>query len=470
MSLYKHQEDAVKFAVANNGNAFLWHDPGCGKTRTSLEVFSFYKGHVDPSLKMLVVCPLSLINAAWGADTKKFTSYKYAKYGEQNVLTDIIGINFESLIQAKRLKEVEGMLKAGNWMLVVDESSRMKNPKAQTTKALLRLAPLAKHRLVASGTPCPNNETELWAQAKFVDPKCFNDSFFAFRNAYFHLGRNGAKQWMPSNGARINRMVMQKLFQQGWKYEITEENRVKMMDRIKPFCHRVKKEEALDLPEKIDEIRQIVLNPAEKKVYLDMKRHLVAEIEKEGRTELITAEVALAKLMKLRQATAGFMYNEKHEAIPVGNSKLNELENVLEELGDQQVIIWVQFHEEIRAISEMLEKKGKSFVTLYAGTEQKDDSIVSFQSSKAQYLIAHPKSAGHGLTFVNCSTAVFLSVDYSYESHSQARDRIHRIGQNKKCLYIYILAKDTIDESVMKILDRKQSLQDVVYEIMKEAK
>lgn len=469
MSLYKHQSDAVDFAIKGGGNVFLWHDPGCGKTRTSLEIYSrLLVG--NPHLRMLVVCPLSLINAAWGEDTKKFTSFRYAKYGEHSPAHHIVGINFESLIQAKRFKEVEKMLQTGPWMLVVDESSRMKNPKAQTTKCLLRLAIFAKHRVVASGTPCPNNETELWAQAKFVDGKSFSDSFFAFRNAYFYLGRNGAKQWMPVQGAKMSRMVMQKLFQQGWKYEISPENRVKMMDRLKPFTHRVKKEEALDLPEKIDEIRQVTLGPAERKAYLEMKRHLVAEIEVKGKTELITAEVALAKLMKLRQATAGFMYNEAHEAIKIGNSKLNELEDALEELGSQQVIIWVQFHHEIDVISEMLTKKGRSFVTLYADTEDKDASIKAFQNNTAQYLICHPRSAGHGLTFVNCSTAVFLSVDYSYEAHAQARDRIHRIGQKNNCLYVYILAKDTIDEAVMNILSKKQSLQDVVHEIMKEGK
>lgn len=466
MSLYKHQSDAIDFALRNNGNAALFHDPGCGKTRTSLEIYSRLRV-LTPNLRMLVCCPLSLLKAAWGEDTGKFTGYKYSTYAEwDRKPVDIIGINFESLIQPKRLKEIEALLKTGPWMLVVDESSRMKNPKAQTTKAILKLGKLAKHRVVASGTPAPNSELEFWAQINFVEPGTFNDSFFAFRNTYFHLGRG--KQVMPANGAMMSRAMMAKIFQQGWKYQITDFMREKLMQKMKPVCHWVKKEEALDLPDKVDEIRLVKLSPAERKAYNDMKNYLVAELRNGSKTEAVTAEVALAKLMKLRQATAGFMYTESHEAVPIGNTKLNELEDVLEELGNQQVIIWVQFREEVRAVSEMLAKKGASFTTLYSGTEDKDAAIKSFQTGESKYLIANPHSAGHGLTFVNCSSAVFLSLDYSSESHIQAKDRIHRIGQNKKCLYIYIIADDTIDKPILSVLNGKKTRQDLAYELMKE--
>jgi len=466
MSLYKHQQEAIDFAIKNGGKAALFHDPGCGKTRTTLEIFSHLRESV-PNLKLLVVCPLSLINAAWGEDTKKFTNFKYSPYLEMGREYDIVGINFESLIQPKRLKEIESLLKSGQWMIAVDESSRMKNPKSMTTKALLAIAPLCRYRIIASGTPAPNGEYEFWAQAKFISAESFADSFFAFRNAYFHLSRG--KQMMSVRGLVVNRGMMQKIFQQGWKYDITPEMREKLMDRMKPFSHWVRKEDALDLPEKIDEVRMVRLNPNERKMYNEMKTHLVAEVKTGKKVDQITAEVALAKLMKLRQATSGFLYTEGHEAVRPGkSSKMRELEDLLEELGKQQVIIWVQFHEEIDKISEMLKESGKTFTTLYSGTENKEDSIKSFQTGESQYLIAHPRSAGHGLTFVNCSAMVFLSLDYSFEAHAQARDRIHRIGQTKKCLYVYLIAQGTIDELVLQVLNKKRSLQDLLYELVKE--
>lgn len=472
MNLYKHQQDAINFAVGNAGRAALFHEPGLGKTRTSLEIFKHFRA-AEPTLRMLVVCPLSLINAAWGEDTKKFTDFFYMPFNDltpgdvydgMKRKPDIIGINFESLITAKRLAEVKRLLLSGPFMLVVDESSRMKSNKSVTTKTLLALARLAKYRMVASGTPCPNSELELWGQMKFVNNDLLHDSFYAFRNTYFHLGRGRQVMHVPQ-GKVMTRGMMRELLGSGWKYQITDEMRERLMEKIKPFVHWVKKSDALDLPEKIDELREVRLNPNEKRMYKEMEKLLITEVKGTA----VTAEVALAKLMKLRQASAGFLYDEEHNALRPGkSSKMRELEDTLEDLGNQQVIIWVQFTEEVAAIGRLITEMGRSFTTLHGATEDKDASIKAFQSNSVQYLIAHPRSAGHGLTFVNCSAAVYFSLDYSYEAHEQSRDRIHRIGQVNKCLYIYLLAKDTIDTAVLQVLRRKKSLQELVYEIMKK--
>jgi Superfamily II DNA/RNA helicases, SNF2 family len=318
--------------------------------------------------------------------------------------------------------------------------------------------------MVASGTPCPNSELELWGQMKFVNNDLLHDSFYAFRNTYFHLGRGRQVMHVPQ-GKVMSRGMMRELLGSGWKYQITDEMRERLMEKIKPFVHWVKKSDALDLPEKIDELREVRLNPNEKRMYKEMEKLLITEVKGTA----VTAEVALAKLMKLRQASAGFLYDEEHNALRPGkSSKMRELEDTLEDLGNQQVIIWVQFTEEVAAIGRLITEMGRSFTTLHGATEDKDASIKAFQSNSVQYLIAHPRSAGHGLTFVNCSAAVYFSLDYSYESHEQSRDRIHRIGQVNKCLYIYLLAKDTIDTAVLQVLRRKKSLQDLVYEIMKK--
>lgn len=240
------------------------------------------------------------------------------------------------------------------------------------------------------------------------------------------------------------------------------------MEEIKPFTHWVRKEDALDLPEKVDQIREVFLNAREQKAYDEMEEYLVTEIEGEE----ITAQVVLTKLMKLRQATSGFFYNKEGDSVEIGNStKLKELEEILEELGNQPVIIWVQFRHEVEAIESLLTEKygADQVVTLYAETKDKDDSINRFKNNQVRYLIAHPKSAAHGLTFVNCKVMVFYSLDYSFETHTQARDRIHRIGQKNSCLYVYIMAQNTIDEALLKVLQRKQSLQEAVYALVRDA-
>src|SRR3990167_2414072 len=122
-------------------------------------------------------------------------------------------------------------------------------------------------------------------------------------------------------------------------------NREKLMKQIEPICHWVRKEDALDLPEKIDEVREIQLSSDESRAYKEMRTELITEI----RGSEIVAQVALAKIMKLRQITSGFAYTVDGAVSKIAerSSKLKELENVLEEIGQKQVIIWVQFKEEV---------------------------------------------------------------------------------------------------------------------------
>lgn len=479
--LYAHQQEAVKFAIDRGGKAALFHDPGLGKTLSTLEIFKHYRQQ-DPSLRLLVICPLSLIQAAWGEDVKKFTDFYYLPYSDLHSTDkpDIIGINFESLIVEKRFKEVQRMLAncsplhpklMGNWMICVDESSRMKNHKSMTTKALLRLAPYAKYRLIASGTPAPNNELEFWAQAKFVRNDIFPDSFFQFRNNYFHLGRGN--QMAAVQGKIMSRAMMAEMFSHGWKYMITHDNRERLMARLAPICHWVRKRDVLDLPPKIDEIRTVKLNPNERKMYNEMRRHLVAEIKTgrklKGQNEIkeVVAATALAKIMKLRQATSGFLYNEDHAALRPGrSSKMRLLEETLEELGDRQIKIWIEFEEEVNVICKMLSENEKTFTTLCGETKDKEQSIKNFQDGKSQYLVANPASAAHGLTFINSYIDIFFTLSYSWEKHTQAKQRDERIGQTHSMLCIYLLAEDTVDFMLKDVLDGKKSLQDVYYELV----
>lgn len=466
MSLYSHQREAIDFAIKNDGNCALFHDPGLGKTRTCLEVFRRYR-RTEPDLRLFVVCPLSLVNSAWGEDIKRFTEFTYAPFKEmQDNMPDIVVINYEALISKRHLSGILKMIRGYDFMCVLDESSRLKSNKSKTTETLLAIAERFKYRLIASGTPMPNSELELWGQVNFIQPSTFHASFYAFRNTYFHLERNG--RVMHINGQRLTSADMRRFLTTGWHYEITKDNRRLLMEEIQPFTHWVRKEDALDLPEKVDQIREVFLNAREQKAYDEMEEHLVTEIEGEE----IAAQVALAKLMKLRQATSGFFYNREGDSVEIGSStKLKELEGILEELGSQPVIIWVQFRHEVEAIEKFIsEKYGTDQVaTLYAETKDKEDSINRFKNNRVRYLIAHPKSAAHGLTFVNCSVMVFYSLDYSFETHAQARDRIHRIGQKNSCLYIYIMAEGTIDEVLLKVLQRKQSLQEAVHALVRDA-
>lgn len=472
MILYQHQKKGIELALKNKGCAALFHEPGLGKTLTSLKVYEKLKQD-EPDLKMLIICPLSLINTAWGVDITKFTyfSYKPFKLLKGNENPDITSINYESLISKRYTNVIMKYICDNNVLCVLDESSRLKNNKSITTKTVLKMSHYLKYKIILSGTPMPNNELELWGQINFIQPGVFDKSFYAFRNKYFHLERNG--QTMITNGQILSRQMMRETMMKGWKYTITDFNRKHLMYKIASFTHWVKKEEALDLPEKVIQIREVNLSPTEVTAYNDMEKHFIAEVE--GKT--IATQVAIGKTMKLRQITGGFIYDEYGIPMIIGKSKLKELFETLEELGNQQVIIFAQFTYEINTIIDTLVQKNQTVTSLCGQTKDKDESIERFQNGKAKYLVAHTQSAAHGLTFTNCRTMIFYSYDYSYEYNTQAQDRIHRIGQNKKCLYIYLTAKrppgnqskvkTSIDEDIYNVLDGKKTLQEVIHGIVR---
>lgn len=152
------------------------------------------------------------------------------------------------------------------------------------------------------------------------------------------------------------------------------------------------------------------------------------------------------------------------------NPKIQELFNIIEEAGNQPIIIWIQFHWEIMKICHELYKRfgENQVVTLSALTKDKDGSIKAFRDGGARFLVAHPASAAHGLTFVNCSLEVFFSLDFSSEKYEQAKARIHRAGQVHKCTYVHILCKGTIDEDILNVLRGKKNEQEILYKMMEE--
>lgn len=467
--LFAHQKEAIDFAVSRNGSAMIAHEPGLGKTRSAMNIF-FRMKCKTPALKLLVVCPLSLIEAAWRADLVKFfgedAGQRFANCHKEGFSdkdgnlwdADIFAVNYEFFQREENIVSFMRLFRNLDVMVVLDESSKIKNYKALTTKNLLAIRNIFKHRVAMSGTPAPNSEEEYWAQMEFVCPNLLGKSFPKFKRTYFYLrGRGGVA--LQSEG--LSRAAMAELFRrQGAEWCITAEKRAELFKVIGPWIHAAKKDECLDLPEQIDETRLVQMGPKQRVAYKQMKNLLVAQINGED----VVAQVALTKILKLREITSGFAFSEDGSIVETECPKLTELEEILDELGDRQVIIWGQFTYEIEKIIGLLEKRAK-VVSLYGGTKDREDSIRQFISGEARYLVANPHSAAHGLTFVNCSHQIFFSLDYSWEAYEQARARTHRAGQKQTCVYYYILADGTIDQEILAVLRSKGRAQDLVFKL-----
>lgn len=448
MKLFNHQQFALD--IAKSRNVALFHDCGTGKTLTALSIIKHYGG------KALVVCPLSIIEAAWISDCKKFTpeldivslcdkpKVRDARLKEQH---DIYVVSFETFrnmfeqLQAKQFNT-----------LIVDESSKMKDNKSKITRALLTMAGIKSkaykvgwiipNRFVLSGTPAPNDESEYWSQIKFITGKgdyVFSDNFYCFRNRYFSEFR------LPTFSK--------------WTFRKNLKN--EFMANLAKVSHTVKKEDAIDLPEQMHEIRNIQLSAAELFAYTAMKDDLVLRFGDEA----VLATTALVEVMKLRQLTSGFVYgfDGTHN---VGKSKLTELLSLLDEIGNKQVIVWANFQDEIKTILEALKQRA-TVGAIWGDATDRQQIISDFQQGKLQYIVCNPMSAAHGLTFTNCSYAIYYSLNYSYELQKQSQDRIHRIGQTKKCTYYYLVAKGTVDEVIYNAVAKKSNLSNGILEYLK---
>ena len=204
------------------------------------------------------------------------------------------------------------------------------------------------------------------------------------------------------------------------------------------------------------------MDKAQKKVYEDMFSENIAYFK----DKVSISPTELAKLMKLREITSGFMFDDKKDMVDISAKKLDILTEVLEEIGDHQVTIFCNFKWEIRKIKERL---GDKAVTLSGDVPQrkKDKNIQMFKDDVAQYLVANVASAGHGLNLQNCNYVVYFSLSYSNEQHKQSQDRFHRQGQKNKVTYFYLLMKETIDEILYKVLVKKTNLLDECMRMLK---
>lgn len=429
-------------------------DMGLGKTLIALEIFRELRK--TENIKLIAIMPLSILEAAWGEDIKRFTEFSYYnahdKKFPKELKEDILLINYESIILWRNV-EIINLMK-GN-MVVLDESSRIKTHNTKTTKFLLNVRNFPKYKILMTGTPAPNSPMEYYPQIEWLKPGILHKSFYGFKNNYFHLQRG--KQIY--HGQIFSRAAMFEAMRTGFKYAITPQNFKKLIGKIEPYIFWAKKEDCLDLPEQVDEVRKVTLSPGQMKHYKEMKNYLITEIK----GQQIVAQVALTKLMKLRELCSGFCITT-NGIVEIDSAKINELKAVIEEAGQQQIIIWACFKWEIEKICKEL----GDCRTLYSGTKDREESINDFKEGRARFLVCHPASAGHGLTFTNCSLQIFFSLDYSSERYWQAKARIHRIGQVNKCTYIHLIAAGTIEEDILQCLRNKTNMAQIAERMINE--
>lgn len=339
IELFKHQQQAVSIARERDRFAFFW-DCGTGKTIAMLAAVNELGG------RTLVLCPKSIMRSAWVRDAENFPGLRViVAHGTPDEIrrvlrqpSDVVVTNFETLRAEAKLSAFRA---SGFHRLIVDESSKIKNPKSQITRAVHVFADSVKSVYLLSGTPAPNNGTEYWGQLRALG-KDVAGLYWAWVGAHFIP----VKKNVPTPRGRQDVVV-------GWRQ--TAEQAARLETLLKANSWSLRKTECLDLPEQMDVIVDVELPAEQADYYAQIRDELRLEAE-QGGFDRIRSEAAM---MKLRQATGGVVLGPNKERIIVGSAKLEALAELLDEIGPAPVVIWAEFKAEIEAIAEMIADRGE---------------------------------------------------------------------------------------------------------------
>lgn len=446
---YAHQYKAFEFACTKFGilpgefssGVALLMEMGTGKTITSIGIAGilYQFGKIE---RVLVVAPLSILGV-WEEEFSRFADYPYtltvlkgpsSKKAEtlhtvgRNGL-QIVVVNYES---AWRIEKE--LLAFDADLIIADEAHKLKEARTSQSKAMHHLGDKARYKLLLTGTVITNRELDVFSQYRYLNRKVFGDSFYAFRNRYFD---------MVGYGNHIPRFR---------NYMLDD-----FLQRMHSIAFRVTKEECLDLPGITEEVRTVELEPKAMKIY--------KELQKESYTELGKKEVSavniLTKLLRLSQVTGGHLTDDEGDNNAVSTAKLDALADILDSVmaEEKKIVVMARFVPELNDIEALLKKKGIGFASVRGGVKNREEEIRRFQEdSGCRVFVGQIAAAGLGITLTAASTMVFYSLDYSMSNFEQAKARIHRVSQTENCLYIYLVAKGTVDTKILRALRQKVDL------------
>jgi SNF2 family DNA or RNA helicase len=327
-------------------------------------------------------------------------------------------------------------------IMVVDESTTIKNRKATRTKNILMLAKDAKYKRILTGSPVTKSPMDLFSQCSFLSPDALGfNSYYSFQNRY----------------ALVQKRTMgSRAFQEIVGYRRLDELNLK----LDSFSNRILKEHCLDLPDKMYIRRDVALTDEQKRVYTQMKKLALAKLEN---GELATTSSVLTQIMRLQQICCGFLQPDEGEIELLDNNRLKELLEITDEL-QGKAIIWATYTHDIQQVSSALRDRfGPEAIATYYGATPQDERqeiVNKFQDkdSPLRFFVGQPRTGGYGITLTAANTMIYYSNSYDLEIRLQSEDRAHRIGQENKVTYIDLVSPNTIDEKILKALRGKIDL------------
>ncbi len=426
-----HQVEVIHY-INNHSEVALFDEQGLGKTKVVIDslCWSMKEGEIEAAL---VICPMSLIYN-WEHEVNKHSYLTpivcrgTAREKRYKLLTgaNFYIINYEAVIA--EFNRIKRFCKSRKVAIVLDESQRIKDPKTKTAQTLFQLSSYSVKRIIITGTPVANKPIDLWSQFYFLDGgKLLGNDFTDFKAKYNE------------------------------KNPFYKEHLDELKGIISEYSIRRRKDNVLELPDKKFVNVYVTLSGRQLELYNKLREELRIEVQDlDGNIIIDEAQNILKKLLRLMQiASNPFLIDKSYNETPAKFILLDKLiKDIIEE--NEKVIIWTSFVENIYILKNRLIQYKPLIIHGKIPVKDRMDAVKAFQESdKYMLMIANPSAAREGLTLTRANNAIYLDRNFNLVDYLQSQDRIHRISQTKKCTIYKILAQNTIDEYIDKVVDVK---------------
>jgi SNF2 family DNA or RNA helicase len=439
---FAHQKTTASFLTMHK-RAFCFNEQGTGKTASAIWAADFLmkQGKVR---RVLVVCPLSIMDSAWRADLFTFAMHRSVDiaYGPKDKRRQIIEGDAEFIIINYDGVEIvaDAVANGGFDLIIIDEATHYKNPQTNRWKVLSKLVKPETWLWMMTGTPAAQSPLDAFGLAKLVNPKGVPRFFGTFREQVMY--KVTQFKWMP-------------------RPEATDV----VYNALQPAI-RFTKDQCLDLPDMTYAKREVPLTSQQKKYYDMLKNRMVLQADGEE----ITAANAAVMMNKLMQISCGAVYTDDNETLEFDiKNRYNILKEVIDE-SSQKVLVFVPFRHVIDLLAERL-KKDKITTEVISGdvsAKRRTDIFKRFQEQPdPRVLVIQPRAAAHGVTLTAANTVVWWGPTSSLETYAQANARVHRSGQKHKCTVVQLQGSD-VERRVYKLLDGRIDVHTKMIDLYRE--
>lgn len=412
---FDHQKTTASFFVMNQ-KAFCFSEMGTGKTASAIWAADYLmtQGVIR---RVLIVCPLSIMDSAWRADLFSFAMHRRVDiaYGAAPKRRKIVSGDAEFvIINYDGIAIVEKEIADGGFdLVIVDEANSYKNPQTARWKCLNRLVTPKTWLWMMTGTPAAQSPIDAYGIAKLVNP-----------------------EGVPRTGAMFRDVVMQQITKFKWQPKDTA---VATVHQALQPAIRFTKDQCLDLPDMVYMKRHVDMTKMQTLYYNKLRSQLVME----AAGEEVSAVNAAIMMNKLLQISAGAVYTDDNDTIEFDiSNRYNVLREVIDE-SSHKTLVFVPFKSTIKMISERLRDDGISTEVISGDVSAgaRTDIFKRFQETPdPRVLVIQPQAAAHGVTLTAANTVVWWAPTASLETFAQANARVHRAGQVNKCTVVQLSA------------------------------